>query len=202
VVISHLNVLVCSLSVSTLTTRFIFPQFSMEGQRLWILGISPVPLRRLLSLKLRLNGSVMALMTTGLILISSVTISLPGSRVLYFFCAMILLSYGLTALALALGTLLPNFREPNPAKIVSGFGGTLCLITSFLYIMVSMVVLLIPALVSLKPHFFGFAEAPKSLAALECLGISGIAVATLLFGAVPYIIAKKSTKDLDYLRYV
>jgi ABC-2 type transport system permease protein len=202
VVISHLNVLVCSLSVSTLTTRFIFPQFSMEGQRLWILGISPVPLRRLLSLKLRLNGSVMALMTTGLILISSVTISLPGSRVLYFFCAMILLSYGLTALALALGTLLPNFREPNPAKIVSGFGGTLCLITSFLYIMVSMVVLLIPALVSLKPQFFGFAEAPKSLAALECLGISGIAVATLLFGAVPYIIAKKSTKDLDYLRYV
>jgi ABC-2 type transport system permease protein len=202
VVISHLNVLVCSLSVSTLTTRFIFPQFSMEGQRLWILGISPVPLRRLLTLKLRLNGSVMALMTTGLILISSVTISLPGSRVLYFFCAMILLSYGLTALALALGTLLPNFREPNPAKIVSGFGGTLCLITSFLYIMVSMVVLLIPALVSLKPQFFGFAEAPKSLAALECLGISGIAVATLLFGAVPYIIAKKSTKDLDYLRYV
>jgi ABC-2 type transport system permease protein len=202
VVISHLNVLVCSLSVSTLTTRFIFPQFSMEGQRLWILGLSPVPLRRLLTLKLRLNGSVMALMTTGLILISSLTISLPWSRVLYFLCAMILLSYGLTALALALGTLLPNFKEPNPAKIVSGFGGTLCLITSFLYIMVSMVVLLIPALASLKPQFFGLHEVPKSLVALECLGIGGIATTTLLFGAVPYIIAKKSTKDLDYLRYV
>jgi ABC-2 type transport system permease protein len=33
-VISHLNLLVCCLALSTLTTRFVFPQFSMEGQRL------------------------------------------------------------------------------------------------------------------------------------------------------------------------
>ena len=202
VVISHLNVLVCSLSVSTLTTRFIFPQFSLEGQRLWILGMSPLPLSRLLMLKLRLNGTAMSCVTTGLILVSSLTISLPWPRVLFFLSAMIMISYGLTALALAVGTLLPNFREQNPAKIVSGFGGTLCLITSFLYIMTSMVVLIIPSLVSLKPQFFGLAQAPPNRATMDCLAISGIEGVTLLFCAAPYIMAKKSTKDLDYLRYV
>ena len=202
VVISHLNVLVCSLSVSTLTTRFIFPQFSLEGQRLWILGMSPLPLSRLLMLKLRLNGTAMSFVTTGLILISSLTISLPWPRVLFFLSAMIMISYGLTALALAIGTLLPNFREQNPAKIVSGFGGTLCLITSFLYIMTSMAVLIIPSLLSLEPQFFGLQQALPNRGALDCLAISGIAGVTLIFCAAPYIMAKKSTKDLDYLRYV
>ncbi len=202
VVLSYLNVMVCSLSVSTLTTRFVFPQFSLEGQRLWILGMSPVPLERMLVLKLRLNGTVMALLTTSLILLSSLTISLPWHRVFFFTAAMIMLSYGLTALALALGTLLPNLREQNPAKIVSGFGGTLCLISSFLYILASIGVLILPALAELKPEVLGLAKGHGHHAQFELLAISGVAVVSLLFGAVPYVIAKNSTKKLVYLGHL
>ena len=36
--------------------------------------------------------------------------------------------------AVGLGVLYPNFKEENPSKIVSGFGGTFCLVLSFLYI--------------------------------------------------------------------
>lgn len=199
VVLSYLNLMVCSLSISTLTTRFIFPQFSLEGQRLWILGLSPVPLERMLVLKLRLSGTVMALFTTTLIFISSVTISLPWHRVLFFVTAMTILSFGLTALALALGTLLPNFREQNPAKIVSGFGGTLCLISSFMYILAGIGVLIVPAIAELKPVVLGLAAAPPNLGSWECLAISGLAVVSLFFGAAPYVIAKRSTKRLAYL---
>ena len=45
------------------------------------------------------------------------------------------------ALATGLGALYPNFREDNPTKIVSGFGGTLCLVLSFLYILASVALL-------------------------------------------------------------
>lgn len=199
VVLSYLNVMVCSLSVSTLTTRFIFPQFSLEGQRLWILGMSPVPLERMLVLKLRLSGSVMALLTVALIFLSSVTISLPWHRVTFFVVAMTILSFGLTALALALGTLLPNLREQNPAKIVSGFGGTLCLILSFLYILAGIAVLVIPAIAELRPATLGLAGAPPEIWRWECGGISGLALVSLFFGALPYVIAKRSTKKLEYL---
>ena len=47
----------------------------------------------------------------------------------------------LTGLAVGLGALYPNFKEENPSKIVSGFGGTFCLVLSFLYILGSVVLL-------------------------------------------------------------
>ncbi|MBX7211041.1 MAG: hypothetical protein K1X78_22235 [Verrucomicrobiaceae bacterium] len=199
VVLSYLNLMVCCLSISTLTTRFIFPQFSLEGQRLWILGLSPVPMERMLVLKLRLNGSVMALLTTTLILVSSITISLPWHRILFFVTAMTILSYGLTALALALGTLLPNFREQNPAKIVSGFGGTLCLISSFLYILTGIGVLIVPALAELRPEVIGLPARPVNVGRWECTALSGLALVSMVFGALPYGIAKRNTKKLVYL---
>ncbi|MBK8093360.1 MAG: hypothetical protein IPK32_15615 [Verrucomicrobiaceae bacterium] len=46
---------------------------------------------------------------------------MPPQRMLFLALAMMMMSYGLTSLALSLGALLPNFREANPARIVSGF---------------------------------------------------------------------------------
>jgi ABC-2 type transport system permease protein len=37
--------------------------------------------------------------------------------------------------------LYPNLKEANPGKIVSGFGGTLCLVLSSVYILVSIALL-------------------------------------------------------------
>jgi ABC-2 type transport system permease protein len=197
--ISYLNLVVCSLALSTLTTRFIFPQFSVEGQRMWILGLSPVPLHRLLSLKLRLSASVIAVLTGALVVISSTSLSLPFQRTLFFCAAIILLSYGLTALALSIGALIPNFREPNPARIVSGFGGTLCLIASFLYILLSIVVLVIPTWWRLKTQTMppvNVAPSPWP----DLLALGGVFVLTLVFGVIPFTIAKNQAKKLEYLR--
>ncbi|MBK8093359.1 MAG: hypothetical protein IPK32_15610 [Verrucomicrobiaceae bacterium] len=35
-----------------------YPQFSLEGRRMWILGLSPLLLQRILTLKLRLGCGV------------------------------------------------------------------------------------------------------------------------------------------------
>ena len=197
--ISYLNLVVCALALSTLTTRFIFPQFSMEGQRMWILGLSPVPLHRLLDLKLRLSASVIALITTALVVISSSSLGLPPQRTLFFSASIILLSYGLTVLALAIGALIPNFREPNPARIVSGFGGTLCLISSFLYILLSIVVLILPTWWRLRTGNMPPVNIdPKP--GPDLLALAGVLGLTLLFGALPLSLAKKQTKKLEYLR--
>ena len=196
-VISHLNLLVCCLALSTLTTRFVFPQISLEGQRLWILGLSPLTLARIMDLKLRLAGSVMALLTLLLILLSSLTLNLPWPRTLIFGGAVILISYGLNALALALGTWLPNFREPNPARIISGFGGTLCLVSSFLYILLSAGALAAPEIYRWKLTSSGPAT-PMSLLP-DALALVLVFLLTVLFGILPFRIAKNHTKHLDYL---
>lgn len=191
-VISHLNLLVCSLALSTLTTRFIYPQFSLEGQRMWILGLSPVSLERMLSLKLRLSAGTLSLVMTGLVLVSSFSLDLPWRQTFFFAAAIILLSYGLTSLALSLGALIPNFREPNPARIVSGFGGTLCLIGSFLFILVAMVLLAIPPWLKVR---HGATIVTESVATWRnVLSLAGVACVSLLFGGVPYLLAKARIK--------
>ena len=42
----YLNLGACSLNLATLTTRFVYPQFSLEGKRLWIVGMAPLGLAR------------------------------------------------------------------------------------------------------------------------------------------------------------
>ena len=199
-VISHLNLLVCCLALSTLTTRFVFPQFSMEGQRLWILGLSPLPLERVMSLKLRLIAGVLALLTTLLVVMSSVSLQLPLRRAVFFCGAVILQSYGLTAMALSLGALLPNFREPNPARVISGFGGTLCLIGSFLYILGSAAALVLPDAVAWRADLHKMPLTPGVVMQGECAALGFVAFLTIVFGGIPWWLAKKKTKNLDYLR--
>lgn len=198
-VISHLNLLVCCLALSTLTTRFIYPQFSLEGQRLWILGLSPLPLHRVLALKLRLSASVLSIIMVVLVITSGVSLGLPGQRILFFSASIFLMSYGLTSLALSLGALVPNFRESNPARIVSGFGGTVCLIASFVYIVVGMTLLLIPSWQNLRQDAVALIRYDNRI---ELAALAGLCLLTALFGGIPYFFAKKQTKNLEYLRYL
>ncbi len=196
-VVSHLNLLVCCLALSTLTTRFIYPQFSLEGRRLWILGLSPLPLHRVLALKLRLSASVLAVMMAGLVVVSGLSLGLPARRILFFNAAILLMSYGLTSLALSLGTMAPNFREPNPARIVSGFGGTVCLIASFVYIISGMTITLIPSWHNLRQA----ATVMEGYdARMELGALAALAGLTLIFGGIPYFFARRQTKNLEYLR--
>jgi ABC-2 type transport system permease protein len=198
-VVSHLNLLVCCLALSTLTTRFIYPQFSLEGQRLWILGLSPLPLHRVLALKLRLSASVLALIMVTLVVVSGVSLGLPWQRILFFSASILMLSYGLTSLALSLGALVPNFRESNPARIVSGFGGTVCLIASFVYIVAGMVLLLIPSWQNLRQDATQMISYSNGI---ELAALGGLALLTVVFGGIPYFFAKRQTKNLEYLRHL
>jgi len=66
---------------------------------------------------------------------------MPWNRTLYLALVISAMTFTLAALAIGLGALFPNFREDNPTKIVSGFGGTFCLVLSFLYIVASVATL-------------------------------------------------------------
>lgn len=134
-VLSSLNFGVCSLTLSTLTTRFIFPMFSLEGRRLWVLGLSPVGMGRVFWQKLLLYSSIIGAATSGLMLLSALKLGMPVPETVFYIGGIVLMSAGLTALSLSLGVLFPNFHDASPAKIVSGFGGTLCLILNFIFIL-------------------------------------------------------------------
>jgi len=139
--ISFMNLAACALNLATLTTRFVFPQFSLEGKRLWIVGMAPLGLGRLLSIKFVLGTLGTFLVTGALTIASCRMLKLPPEKVVYFVYGIGAMALTMNGLAVGLGALYPNFREDNPSKIVSGFGGTFCLVLSFLYILLSVIAL-------------------------------------------------------------
>lgn len=139
--VSFMNLLACSLNLATLTTRFIYPQFSQEGKRIWVIGLAPLGLPRILKAKFGLASGAALIVTAGLMGLSCQMLQIPWHRTLFFIGAVTVMTFSLTGLAVGLGALYPNFKEDHPGKIVSGFGGTFCLVLSFLYILSSVALL-------------------------------------------------------------
>ena len=139
--VSFLNLGACSRNLATFTTRFVYPQFSLEGKRLWIVGLAPLGLERMVKIKFGLASCASLAVTLGLVLLSCQMLRMPMHRTISFAAAITVMTFTLNGLATGLGVLYPNFKEENPSKIVSGFGGTFCLVLSFLYITGSVVLL-------------------------------------------------------------
>jgi ABC-2 type transport system permease protein len=186
--VSYLNLGACSLNLATLTTRFVYPQFSLEGKRLWIIGMTPLGLRKVMSIKFWLAAVTAELVTLGLICLSCYMLQMPLKQTLFFALAVTVMTFTLTGLAVGLGALYPNFREENPSKIVSGFGGTFCLVLSFLYILASVVLL---ALAS--P--WGGTRAVLLFQPSICFG--SFLVLSLVLGCVPYQLGLRRLKHLE-----
>lgn len=146
--IGFLNLAVVGLIQSTFTTRFIFPMISMEGRRFWILGTLPVDRDLILWGKLLFAVAVSVVPCSILILLSDIMLQIavrtPWIAVLHqIVCWSVCI--GLSAIAVGLGARFPNLREPSPAKIAAGFGGTLNLVVSAIYIILSVSLVAIPA---------------------------------------------------------
>jgi ABC-2 type transport system permease protein len=186
--VAYLNLGACSLNLATLTTRFVYPQFSLEGKRLWIVGMAPLGLVRVVKTKYWLAGSTALVVTLGLITLSCYMLDLPWAQTVYFAIAVTVMTFTLTGLAVGLGAIYPNFKEENPSKIVSGFGGTFCLVLSFLYILGSVVLL------AFASPWTRAEPVPRAQLVL-CLG--GFAALSLLIGWLPFQLGLRRVKTFE-----
>lgn len=139
--VAHLNLAACALNLATVTTRFVYPQFSLEGRGLWVIGLAPMGLKRVVLTKFWLASSASLVVTLGLMILSCALLGMTWDRIAFFSVVVTVMTFTLNGLAVGLGVLYPNFKENNPSKIVSGFGGTICLVLSFLYILASVLLL-------------------------------------------------------------
>ena len=134
--VSLLNLAVVALLLSTFTTRFIFPMISLEGRNFWILGLLPLRRETLLWSKFWFSAVGTVIPCCALILVSDSMLRVSPAIVLTHQLICVSLCIGLSGLAVGLGAKIPNFREPSPARIAAGFGGTLNLVLSTVLIVV------------------------------------------------------------------
>lgn len=146
--VSFLNLAVVGLILSTFTTRFIYPMISLEGQRFWVLGLLPVRRDTILWSKFVFAALGSWIPSGLLVLASDLMLHVNPLVVVVHQFTCLLLCTGLASIAVGLGAMMPDFRETNPSKIAAGFGGTLNLVLSALYI------ILIVVFTALPCHFY------------------------------------------------
>jgi len=129
-----LNIGACTLILATLTSRFVYPLISLEGRRFWVLGLAPLTYRQLIWQKFWLSVLTTSVFTITLVVLSCYMLSVEPIYFAVAVYSIIITNFGLSGLAVGLGSLYPNFQEDNPARIVSGMGGTLNFLLSMAYI--------------------------------------------------------------------
>jgi len=133
-VVSFLNLAVVGLILSTFTTRFVYPLISLEGRRFWILSRLPLERDTLLWGKFVFAAGGSWIPCAALVAVSDVMLEVSPMVLAVHQLICLLLCVGLAGMAVGLGALMPDFREQSPSKIAAGFGGTLNLVLSALYI--------------------------------------------------------------------
>ena len=146
--VSFLNLAVVGLILSTFTTRFIYPMISLEGHCFWILGLLPVERDTILWSKFWFASLGSWVPCALLVLLSDMMLQVPMLVIAVHQLTCVLLCLGLASIAVGFGAMMPNFHETSPSKIAAGFGGTLNLVLSALYIMVVVVLTALPC------HFY------------------------------------------------
>jgi ABC-2 type transport system permease protein len=193
--ISFLNLAVVGLILSTFTTRFIFPMLSLEGRRFWILSMLPVRRESILWGKFLFAVTGSAIPCCLLILLSDYMLRVSLVVVAIHQLTCLLLCLGLSGIAVGLGAKMPDLREESPSKIAAGFGGTLSLVTSAIYIIV------IVLLTALPSHFYLAARTDPVAPWLRAWLAGGI-LAALAIGALatllPMRIGLKAFRALEF----
>jgi ABC-2 type transport system permease protein len=183
--VAFLNLGACAFNLASVTTRFVFPQFSLEGRRLWIIGLAPMGLVRVVKTKYCLASALSLLVTLGLVTLSCYLLNMTLADVMFFGAVVTVMTFALNGLAVGLGVLFPNVKETNPNKIVSGFGGTLCFVLSSIYIIASLALLILG-----NGGFHGKVD-------LAFLGIIGFVIISFLIGWLPLKIGLNHLKNFE-----
>jgi len=189
--VSFLNLSVVGLLMSTFTTRFVFPMISLEGRRFWILGLLPVGRETILWSKFLFAAGGSIIPCSALILLSDAMLNVPPMVLASHQLTCLVLCLGLAAIAVGLGARLPNLREQSPARIAAGFGGTLNLVVSTLYILVVVLLTALPMHFYLAASYTGVVRGISEQAAMMWwlrLWLMAGTAASLLLGALATIL--------------
>jgi ABC-2 type transport system permease protein len=194
--VSFLNLAVVGLILSTFTTRFIFPMISLEGSRFWILGLLPIHRDAILWGKFLFAAAGSIVPCTMLILLSDLMLGISTLVVLVHQLTCVIVCIGLSAIAVGLGAKMPDLREQSPSKIAAGFGGTLNLVISAIYIVTVVMLTALPC------HFYiGGSAAGLDFSYLLTWVYAGVFASIgigILATVVPIRMGLKAFRELEF----
>jgi ABC-2 type transport system permease protein len=153
--LSFLNIGLAGFVISALSARFIFPAVSLEGNAFWIILSSPVTAKRFLWSKYVAYLIPMLLLAELLIIVTNYLLKVTAFMMALSSVTIFFLVFGIVSLGIGFGAIYPNFKHENIAKVATGFGGVMYMITSAVFIALVVILEAGPVYTILSAHFRG-----------------------------------------------
>lgn len=195
--ISLLNLAATALLLCAYTGRFIFPMFSLEGRKFWILGLLPLKRERLLWGKFAFSATGALLIAEFLMILSDVMLSMPPLVIALHALTVAVLAVGLSGLSVGLGACMPNFQESDPSKIAVGFGGTLNLVAGLMFLLIIIGLMATPWHLAAATMEAGTSTPPVVPWVLGLGVLAGIALGILAV-IVPLWIGAEALQEMEF----
>lgn len=133
-VVSFLNLGLAGFVVAAIAARFVFPAMSVEGRMMWLLRSSPLDVRSLFWSKYWVGTIPLLVVALPLIVVTNVVLQASPLILVLTTASMVGITFALTALALGIGALYPNYDTENVAEIPTSFGGLLFMMAAVIYL--------------------------------------------------------------------
>ena len=197
-----LNMAVTALILSTFTSRFIFPLMSLEGRNFWVLGLLPLRRDAILWGKFAFSSGISLVATELLVILSDVMLEVGTAMICIHVVIVAILCLGLSGISVGLGARLPNLREDDPSKIATGFGGTLNLLVSLIFITIEIAGLGVfchLVLATSEANDLGFVVVSDAGYPIWLIGLAvGSIVAGVLAIVVPLRIGIRAFNEMEF----
>lgn len=128
--VSFMNVGLAGFVLSAIAARFVFPAVSLEGRTFWLLRSSPVHARDLVWTKYWTGTAPLLVLAVLLTVGTNLLLEVGPAMMVLSVVTIAAITFALSALALAFGTVYPQFETENTAQISTSFGGMLYMMTA------------------------------------------------------------------------
>jgi ABC-2 type transport system permease protein len=118
--IGYVNMVLGGFVMSAICVRFVLPAISLEGKAIWIIRTAPISFKRFVWGKFRFYVVPVFIVSEILIVLSNIYLGTDPAIIFFSGIFMGLLSLSITALAIGIGAMYPNFEEKTAARMATG----------------------------------------------------------------------------------
>lgn len=134
-VVAYVNLMLASFVLAAICVRFLLPAVSTEGQAFWILQAAPLRMRDVVMAKFFLFLVPIVIIGQLLVVISNYFLSTHNFLMYVSAGLMFFISIVISALAVGIGSMMPNFSERNVARMATGASSIVYMVVAMALVM-------------------------------------------------------------------
>jgi ABC-2 type transport system permease protein len=176
-----INLAACGFVIVAVCGRFLFPIVSLEGRSFWLILQAPISLHRFLLGKW-LGGVLQIVVISQMMVWIANLLVYPDAGFAFLASGVVLvMALAISAVAVGMGAIYPQFDKPNAAKIASSFGAVIFMAVS-MFMVVFVLAFTFRTLVFLG-NWSGDADVGALRQSQIVMGFLGVTL-PLVFGAI------------------